>query len=141
MKIIDRLGNLSLFSRFKNDETLLLKIAEIIFTENFQAGKYIIKEGDTGDKMYILNKGTVKIEKKTLAGDKFTVVVLKDFMNIFFGELALMDNDVRSASVLAETDCECYVIKKDDFEKFCDENPFVGYHITKEIAKSMSARV
>ncbi|HON55880.1 MAG TPA: cyclic nucleotide-binding domain-containing protein [bacterium] len=141
MDIIERLSKLSLFNNLKNDKELLAKIATIMTTEKFMPGKYIIKEGDTGDKMFILNKGTVRVEKKTLAGDKFTVVVLSDYMNIFFGELALMDNDVRSASVVADTDVECYSIKKDDFEKFCEEHPLLGYNITKEIAKLMSARL
>jgi CRP/FNR family transcriptional regulator, cyclic AMP receptor protein len=91
--------------------------------------------------MYILNSGSVKVEKFTLDKEKFTVVNLKDDMNVFFGEVALMDNDLRSASVYAITAIECFVIKKEDFEKLCDDNNTIGYYITKEIAKSLSLRL
>ncbi len=140
MNIIERLKTISLFSEIKNNDTALKKIGNIIRKENIAAGSCIIKEGEVGDKMYILNKGTVKIEKKTLANDSFTVDILHDNMNIFFGEIALMDNDLRSASVIAVNDCECYVINKDDFDKLCKNNPEIGYYIIKEIAVSLSSK-
>ncbi|MFH1538713.1 MAG: cyclic nucleotide-binding domain-containing protein, partial [bacterium] len=68
-------------------------------------------------------------------------VKLEDFMNVFFGEMALIDDDVRSASVLADTDCECFVIKKSDFQKLADENHMIGYFVTQEIAKILSSRL
>ncbi len=139
--IIIRLQKISLFSSIKNNEDALNKIAKIIKIENFSQSNTIIKEGDIGDKMYILNRGEVKIEKKTLSNDQFTVVILKQDQNVFFGEIALMDNDLRSASVIAMTDIECYTIKKDDFEDLCKNNPEIGYHIIKEMAKSLSVRI
>ncbi len=140
MNIIDRLKTISLFADIRDDDEMLTKICTIIKKENFKAGACIIKEGEIGDKMYILNRGSVKIEKQTIYNDSFVVDILHDDMNIFFGEIALMDNDFRSASVVAFTDTECFVIKKGDFEKLCRENPEIGYYIIKEIAKSLSLK-
>ena len=126
MPIITRLQHVSLFKDIKNDETALKKIEDIITVRNFKSGNKIIKEGEQGDEMFILNAGKVSIEKKTLQDESYTVVSLSDTMNIFFGEQALMDNDTRSATVMAETDCECYVIKKADFDKLGNENPNIG---------------
>ena len=139
--IIKKLSNISLFKAFKDDEEALKRIAGIIRIEKFKKDSYVISEGDTGDKMYILNKGTVRIDKKTLANDSFTVVNLSENMHVFFGELALIDNDVRSASVYALNDLECFVFNKTDFERLAEENPKIGYVITKEIAKSLSTRL
>ncbi len=141
MNIIERIENVSLFTCIKEDKEALQKIADIIKTEKYPANTYIIKEGETGDKMFILNKGKVRVEKSTLSNDNFTVVNLNDDMNAFFGDIALMDNDVRSASVYTVTDTECYVIKKDDFDKLCESNYKIGYYIIKEIAKSLSTNL
>jgi CRP/FNR family transcriptional regulator, cyclic AMP receptor protein len=138
---VKRLETISIFAAFKNDRPTLDKIAAIMRVEHFPQDAYIIKEGDDGDVMYILNKGTVRIEKKTLANDKFTVVNLRDDMNIFFGEVALMDNDVRSASVYAITPVECFSIRKSDFERVADADPRIGYYVIKEIVKSLSGRL
>lgn len=140
MNIIERLKRISIFSDIRDNDKILEKISRIIKTENYKSGECIIIEGEVGDKMYILNKGSVKIEKKTLYNDSFVVDILYENMNVFFGEIALMDNDLRSATVAAVTDTECYVIKKDDFEILCRENPEIGYYIIKEIAKSLALK-
>jgi glutaminase len=62
-------------------------------------------------------------------------------MNIFFGEQALMDADQRSATVVAETDCECFVVKKEDFEALGGKNCHIGLVVTREIAKIISQRL
>jgi len=139
--IINRLQNISLFYELKNNREALEKISKIIKIENFPKNTYIIKEGDIGTKMYILNKGEVRIEKTTLSKDTFTVINLKDDMDAYFGELALIDNDLRSASVVSLTDVECYVIDKKDFENICENNYQIGYYIYKEIAKKLSIRL
>jgi CRP/FNR family transcriptional regulator, cyclic AMP receptor protein len=140
-EIVSKLGKISIFSGIFNKKNDLEKIAAIIKIEHFKAGSFIIVEGEYGDKMYVLNKGEVRIEKKTLSNDRFTVISLKDDMNVCFGEIALMDNDLRSASVLALKETECFVITKKDFEKLCESNPEIGYLIIREIAKSLSIRL
>lgn len=138
--IVSRLQNISIFGALKNDEVLLIQIAGIMKIEKFNPNTYIIHEGEIGNKMYILNKGKVKVERNTPSKDQFTVAILDDSMNVCFGELALMDNDVRSASVLSVTETECYVINKLDFEKICEHNPKIGYLVMREIGRALSQR-
>ena len=139
MEAVEKLKKLRMFSLLKNDEESLKKIESILKIEKIHEGKYIINEGEIGDKMYILFSGTVRVEGKTVSNDKFTIAKFRD--NFIFGESALMDNEVRSASVFAETDCECYVINNRDFEKLCEDDPNIGYRIIKEIAKSIIERL
>jgi CRP/FNR family transcriptional regulator, cyclic AMP receptor protein len=139
--VINRLERISLFAHLKTDKTALEKIAALIKTRAFPPKSFIIHEGENGNAMYILNRGAVRVEKKTLSKDKFTVVNLMDDMNVFFGEMALMDDDVRSASVYAVTPVECYEIRKADFERLCEANPRIGYYVCREIAKSLAGRL
>ncbi len=140
-KVREKLSKISIFKKFAEDKLALEKIAGIIKVVKFPSGAFIIKEGDQGDEMFILNEGRVRVEKKTLQNENYTVVELADNMHVFFGELALMDDDVRSASVLAITDCECFKIKKEDFEKLGDSETKIGLYVTREIAKILAKRL
>ncbi|HEC79855.1 MAG TPA: cyclic nucleotide-binding domain-containing protein, partial [Firmicutes bacterium] len=65
----------------------------------YKNGEVICKEGDKGDSMYIIYEGAVKITKR--AHDKeTTLAVLKE--GDFFGEMAIIDREPRSASAIAE---------------------------------------
>ena len=138
---IERLKQIKIFKDIKDDEEALRNLFGIMQVTKYPANTKIITEGEQGSDMYILNKGRIRIEKKTLQDEPYTVVVLSDEMNIFFGEQALMDSDQRSATVVAETECECFVVKKDDFESLGDKTPFIGLVITREIAKIISQRL
>jgi CRP-like cAMP-binding protein len=70
---------------------------------NFKKGEAIIKEGDNGSEMFILYSGAVDILKRTREGDNYTVVKLSADIpaGVVFGDLAMVDDDRRSATVLA----------------------------------------
>lgn len=135
---IERLKQIRIFSSLKDDEEALKKVFNIMSVVQYKADDHIINEGETGSDMYILNKGRIRIEKKTLQNEPYTVVALTDAMNIFFGEQALMDSDTRSATVVAETECECFLFKKGDFETLGKTDPAIGLAVTTEIAKKIS---
>jgi CRP/FNR family transcriptional regulator, cyclic AMP receptor protein len=139
--IVHRLEKISLFNPLKDDPEALEQIAAIIKVRTYPADTYIIREGQSGHAMYILNRGTVRVEKQTVARDTFTVVNLTDEENVFFGEMALLDDDERSASVLTITDVECFEIGKAEFALVCAQNTHLGYHIVLEIARSLAARL
>jgi CRP-like cAMP-binding protein len=103
----------------------------------------VIVEGATGDELYIMKTGAVNILKKTREDEQYTVVRLesKEGMVIFFGELALLDNDKRSATVTADSDCEFLVMKRDDFINLGNEHPELCLPITREISKILASRL
>ncbi len=138
---IKKLKQISIFAPIKNNKKSLEEIIDIIEVRQYNQNEYIIREGDAGDEMFILSHGSVHIEKRTLEDESYTVVNLNADMHVFFGELALMDNDVRSASVIADNKCECYVIKASKFKALGNNNPAIGLHITREIAKKLSSRL
>lgn len=111
--------------------------------QRVKKGTIIIKEDDSGDTLYILKSGAVNILKKTLEKEEYTVVRLESKKDsiIFFGELALLDNDKRSATVEADTDCELLVINRKDFEKVGNKYPNLGLPITREISKILATRL
>ncbi|MEE8315958.1 MAG: cyclic nucleotide-binding domain-containing protein, partial [Syntrophobacteria bacterium] len=139
--VIEKLRKIKLFHTVKDDEERLTKLARIVTWQQCKAGVEVLSEGTEGSELYILQKGTVRIIKRTLDQERYTIVTLKDDEDAFFGELALLDREVRSASVLAETDCEFLVINREDFNQLGEEDPRLGLPVTRAIAKELSKRL
>ena len=137
-EVLERIRKINLFSDFLKDEERLKQVCSKIKIEKFKMGQKIIKEGDLGDKLYILNKGTVRILKNTVSSEKYTVTLLTSDANIFFGEMALIDSDKRSATVVAESNCEVYSLDRKSYIKLCESDPLMGYKITLHIAKRIA---
>lgn len=100
----------------------------------YPAGTRIFKEGETGEEMFIIQSGQVKITKHTSDGEK-TLVILSE--GDFFGEMAVIDNEPRSASAVALTDVKMIVLNQEVFESTMQTNA----HIVKKILRNMSGRL
>ena len=140
--VLNRLKEVQFFSMYAHDDEIMNKVAGLFVRKRFSSGKVIINEGDYGDELFVLLSGEMDIVKETLQNEKYTVASLNaDMGGIAVGELALIDNDQRSASVIANSECECLVIKRADFEKFGNEDPIIGLNITRAIASQLSSKL
>ena len=102
-KLIEELNQFPMLAQITDadmeDLLLLLK------REDFPEGSRIIEENEEGDCMYLLLEGQVDVLKTTLYGEEYVCAKLNDSMHCVFGEIAMIDRDRRSATVLATTDC------------------------------------
>ncbi|KAK5129596.1 hypothetical protein LTR08_003027 [Meristemomyces frigidus] len=88
------------------------KIADALETTKFPAGSTIIREGDVGDRFYIVEAGEAEVHKRGHAKP------LKAYRKgDYFGELALLDDKPRAASVLAHSDMKVATLGKDGFQR------------------------
>ncbi len=141
-ELIEKLVKLEIFSDFdpqKEEHKLLLeKVCQILEPVKFNAGEVIIQEGDIGNSLFILYGGTVQIKKRTPNDDQFAVANLASEQNVFFGEVALVDKDTRSASIYALTDCQALKLEGDAFKSLCDSEPLLGYHVMYRISRRIA---
>lgn len=136
-----RLSNIVLFKDFKDNIEVLEKI-EGLFTEmKVKKGEVIIKEGDEGDELYIIKSGAVRILKNTLQNEAYTVVNLNAGQNVFFGEIGLLLNDKRSATVTAEVDSTFMVTNRKKFLAFGEKEPYIALLISRQLAQMLSKRL
>ncbi len=127
--IIERvilLRSLSIFS--ETPETILAEIAHLMQIQDFPKETIIVKEGDPGDCMYVILEGNVDIKK----GDHL-LATLKE--KDFFGELALLDTEARSATVIATTDCRLFRIDQEPFYDLMELRPEVSKGVIKILCK------
>jgi CRP-like cAMP-binding protein len=140
-EILEKLKQIAIFDELKSRAGDLAKLQCICRVKKYTRDQVIIKEGETGSEMFIVYKGSVEIRKETRAGDSYTVVRLKAEHNVFFGELALVDDDKRSATVLALEDSEFLVITKENFLSLGKTNPEIALPVTRAIAKILAGRL
>ena len=139
--VIEKLKKIKLFRDLKDYGEKLAKVAKIVSWRQCKAGDQVITEGEEGSELYILQKGVVSILKKTLDQELYTIVTFKDDEEVFFGELALLDNEVRSASVTAKTDCEFLVINRENFIQLGEKDPRLGLLVTRAIGRELCKRL
>jgi cAMP-dependent protein kinase regulator len=89
------------------------KIADALETHKFPPGSTIIKEGDTGESFFILESGEAEVFKRTDG----TRPVHKYKKGDYFGELALLNDAPRAASVVSATDVKVATLGKDGFQR------------------------
>lgn len=92
-------------------ESEISTLALACLTESFEPGHAIVREGEPGDIFYMIVSGSVDVFIK--AKGSLPVVTLKS--GHFFGELALLSSDVRTASCIAKTGVKCHILMRNDF--------------------------
>lgn len=92
----------------------LVELARRSKQKNFKKGEVLFKEGDAGEVMYVIRKGSVKISRRNKAGLDITQTYLP--AGNIVGEMALLSNDPRSATVTAAVPLETILIDRPDFD-------------------------
>ena len=95
-------------------ENKLIKLAGVMRVQAFTDGAYIIKQGEEGSRFYIINEGEVRATRKE--GDGKDVEKIRLYAHDFFGEHALITNDVRTANIIAVGNVECLVLERSSFQ-------------------------
>lgn len=118
METVKLLQKVPLFYNFSKED--IEKLVPLLEEEHFAPEAHIIKEGTVGDSMYVLVSGSVRILKRVQGGEE--IVINHLFENTYFGELALIDNLPRSASVVANTRTSILRLRKQALDHFLESN-------------------
>ncbi len=115
----------------------MLNISDEVFKRYgriYQPGETVFHEGEVGETMFIIQEGDVRIHKR-VRDRETTLAVLK--AGDFFGEMAIIDREPRSASATAAGEAKIIVLSKDIFESQIKTNP----KIIMSILRKMSERL
>lgn len=131
------------------DEEELRQVLKIARPVQFPRGKVILKEGEAGETMYIIAEGAVEVSKTlVMMGGREDVQDREKILtklsaedHAIFGEVALFEKSKRTATVVALTDCRMLEISKSDFLRLAEENPRIGYRITRNIVQMLCSRL
>jgi len=123
------LARVPLFQRLEPHE--LEDLAEDVEQVNYQAGEVIFHEYDTGDALYVVEEGAVRIWVTDEDLQQVTLTELKPGQ--FFGEMAVLDRGQRSSSASAITDIHLHRLSSDNFQKFLMAHPDCAIDVICEI--------
>lgn len=112
-------------------EQQLAKLTERITHKNYKKGQIIFFEGDVSDKLYVINKGKIKIFKYTREGKEQILYILSE--GDFVGDLSLLKKDEFKFNAEALEDSNICVLTKDDFDGMVKENPEIALEILQVV--------
>ena len=98
----------------------------------FKAGDVIIRQGDKGDCMYVIQEGEVEITRES-DGREMRLAVAKE--GDIIGEMAIFDSEDRSATVTALGEVRALTVDKKNFLRRVHEDPSIAYRVVETMAK------
>jgi CRP/FNR family transcriptional regulator, cyclic AMP receptor protein len=123
--LLQLLGNVKLFANVEPKE--LQRIAASFKERTFNAGDVIAEEGSSGIGFFVIESGTAKATH----GD---LVIAELGAGASFGEVALIDEGPRSATVTAETELKCWGLSAWEFRPLAETNATVAWNLARIVA-------
>lgn len=125
-----------IFNELEEKELSLL--TNRIHERKYLSGEFVFHQGDPGIGLYIILEGEVIIKRNV---DNHLISLADFSKNDFFGELALIDGEKRSASAIAKTDLVAAAIFKPDLDEFIETYPKKGIKILRGINNLITQRL
>ena len=105
----------------------------------FKAGEAIFNQGDSGDELYLIRRGEVRILLEI--GQEQHHHLRSFTRGAFFGEMAFLDGEARSADAVAFTDTELYKLSRKTFDKFSLEHKQASMQLLERLASTLAGRL
>lgn len=125
------LGRFELFASLSPEQ--LVRLAPFVSLRAYDEGEVVIEKDDAGDAFFVIYSGGVEVTAPGLLG--FEKLITRLGPGEFFGELALLLRQPRSATVVCTEPSELFVLKSPAFTRLLESEPEIGA-LVKGIAKS-----
>ncbi len=133
MSATDVLKRVPLFADLS--EADLARFGEVTREREYPKNSVILFEDDPGDALYIVSTGQVKVVLIGEDGREVILSVLGD--GDFFGEMSLIDDEPRSAHVIAMRDSHLLVLRRDDFQSQLEQHPKVALELLRVLVQRL----
>jgi CRP/FNR family cyclic AMP-dependent transcriptional regulator len=127
---IDVIRQVPLFAGL--DDRDLERLADRFQERSFPEGATVLEEGSTGTSFYVIAEGNATV---SVGGEVKTTLGPGDY----FGEMAVFEEGVRSASVVAATDLRTYFLTPWEFRPYVEEHPELAWKLLQNLARRLRA--
>lgn len=129
------LRSVPLFADLEQDE--LESFSQVAVQRSFPAGTRVFHEGDTSDACYIVSSGSFRVTREHSDGRAITLASLGP--GEVFGELAMLDHDVRSASAEALEDSELLALPASEVRALLSRHPEISLKLVAALVRRLRA--
>jgi len=130
-----RLKNINIFEGLSVSE--LAAIASVTEEVEYPVGEIVIKEGETGETMFLIINGNVSVIKGKGEEGGQEIELARIGAGDYFGEMALFEDAVRSATIRTAEDSRFLVLHKQEFTEIVREYPQIALHICKALSNRL----
>jgi NTE family protein len=130
--MLQNLRRIPFFSELPDGE--LWAISEQLRHERYLKGQIIFSEGEEGDTLYLIESGQVQVITGLPPDEKILAYLGP---GNFFGELALLLNEPRSATVQVVIDAEVWVLRKGDLETLLEDHSVIALQMSRELSRRL----
>ncbi len=137
-----RLKGINIFEGLSVSE--LAAVASVTEEIDQPAGETVIKEGESGESMYLIISGEVSVIKEAGEAGKEEIELARISAGDYFGEMALFEDAVRSATIRTAEESRFLILHKQEFTEIVREYPQIALHICKALSerlRSLHAKV
>lgn len=127
------LSTVPLFTNLTDSELELIGSRTV--TRAYPKNSVLINEGDQTDSLYVILSGQVKVYSGDEEGRELLLALLGP--GEYFGELAIIDEEPRSASVMTTESCKLAIISKEDFLHCLTAHPAIAVNVLKVLARRL----
>jgi CRP/FNR family transcriptional regulator, cyclic AMP receptor protein len=113
----------------------LVALAANLQRRRYGKGQFIFQQGDPGLCLYLVESGKVKIASFSSEGKGLVLNLFGP--GDFFGELALLDGEPRSADAVAQEPCQLLLLQRDDFMRFLEARPHVAIKLLATVSRRL----
>ncbi|HEY7952176.1 MAG TPA: Crp/Fnr family transcriptional regulator [Solirubrobacteraceae bacterium] len=124
-EVVELLGRVPVFSTLDAED--LQRIAQLAVPRSFQAGQAVFREGDSSDTCYVVSSGHARAIRGH--GDGRTITLATFGPGDFFGELALFEDELRSATVEAIEEMSAVAVLGPDMRRLMNEHPQIAVRL------------
>ena len=105
----------------------------------YTAGETVFRQGDEGNALHVIALGSASVWLRHAEGDERRLMTFSQ--GTFFGEMALLDRERRSATVTADDMLVCYVLERSSFDRLAASHPRAGLALLASLARELSRRM
>jgi len=135
--VTELLQKVAIFKDLDADE--LKQVADVCREEKFNSGEYIFREGEHGNRLYLIVDGEVRISRDVPGSGEEALAVLK--AGALFGEMAVFDRTERSTHAISNGGTTVLTISRPDFEMLLDFNREMAYKVLWACVRLLSSRL
>ncbi len=121
------------------DESALVQDSLVLAT--YQDREAVFTEGEPGDALYVIARGSASVRLHAGEHPGPGIRLMSFSVGTLFGEMAILDREPRSATVVADGPLACYRLSHDAFERLVAAHPRIGMVLLANIGRELSFRM